>query len=315
WIVWQLLQAAAPENAAIPPEAGAGIPLVERAQSTTGVVTQVTTSLSDEQELGDTLNLPTDMAPAEETVTLTANEEVVLPITPEELELALAAGEEEARTASLENVRAAENDAAALLAANETDTALAEEGEGDADTAGLEAVEEADASDAAEEAVPVLSVADRLNAEALNRLALEEQAPEATPTEDPAEATELASVETGVTDDGIEIVLGDANDTAETVVATPVVDGRTPATIRTAVEPVYPSRCESAADASETVTVRYTVSRYGKVVSPEVTATTNACFNRAALAAISRWDFFPAEENGAAIGDSDRTSRVVFQRP
>ena len=81
------------------------------------------------------------------------------------------------------------------------------------------------------------------------------------------------------------------------------------------VPAVYPSRCESAAADTETVTVRYNVSRFGKVVGPEAIATTNPCFNRAAIASVSRWDFEPATENGNAVSDVGRTSRVVFRRP
>lgn len=318
WIIWQVLQASAPQEAQLAEGASEGIPLVERAQSSTGATIQVTTDLSDEQSLGDSLSLPTDMAPATEPVVTanTGSDEVVLDITTEELERALADGEEAARTASLARVRAAENEAGIETAQLEIPSPSAEEGEGDIDIPAVTTEEET-----AEDAAPVMSEADRLNAEALNRLALEgaggtsteveeEQTP--APAEEGPEA-ELAAAE--LTEDGIAIVPASEDDPAETVVAQPVVDGRVPATIRTAVEAVYPSRCESTAADTETVTVTYSVSRYGKVVNPEVSATSNPCFNRAAIAAVSRWDFFPAEEDGRGITDAGRTSRVVFRRP
>ncbi|RFB04189.1 TonB family protein [Parvularcula marina] len=317
WIVWQILQASAPDKAVLTAEGGEGIPLVERTLSSTGVPDyQMTTSLTDENALGGGLSLPSDAAPAR--VADAGEDDGVLEITAEELERALAAGEEEARSASLANARAAENDGALQVAAVEIPSPLteAEEGEGDIDSAAAETVSEE--TETATEANTGVQSADELNAEALNRLALQNRGTtteEAPATQEETLAEDDTADEPVMTDDGIAIVTADENAPAETVVEETVVASRVPATIRTAIEPVYPSRCESSAAETETVTIRYSVSRYGKVVGPEVASTTNPCFNRAAMAAVSRWDFFPAEEGGASVTDAGRTSRVVFQRP
>ena len=346
WLTWQVLQSSAPDATIAAAEEADGIPLVERARTATGVTYEVGTSLSDDQSLADALPLPEPESVGESTgetelaATSQTGSEVVVPVSPERLERALEAGEEEARSASLASVREAESNAAtpqvpasetpetkwtaeglvaetadaedlslaATAAAGETPTEEATPVEATEATATGES--ESDTLDAAEvpEAVAAAgSDADRLNAEALNRLILESErdTPEsaAAPAPTPEEIVETT------TDDGIDIVLADEN---EQVIE---AAGRTPATIRSAVEPIYPSRCESAASETETVTVRYSVSRYGKVVGPEVVSSTNSCFDRAAVAAVSRWDFFPAEEGGQTVGDSGRTSRVVFQRP
>jgi TonB family protein len=80
------------------------------------------------------------------------------------------------------------------------------------------------------------------------------------------------------------------------------------------VAPVYPSRCEAVAGEVESVTVSFGVSRFGKVVRPQVMESTNACFHAAALSAVSRFSFEPAREEGRAVSASDLTTRVVFRR-
>lgn len=321
WLTWQLLQSSAPSAVETSTDLTEGIPLVERARTATGVTYEVETSLADGNALNSELPLPkpdTDMTASPVADLSAPGDGVIVPVSAEDLERALAAGEEEARTASLENIRQAESAAAGEIpAATEERGAVemaaldteAAEGEGDAALAD-EADTEAAGTEAAETPAQTLS-ADELNAEALNQLAL--RAVEEADARDAAAAiAETTPVD--ITDDGIAIVEGNA---ADVEAAVPVVAdaARTPAAIRTVIEPVYPSRCENGAAETETVTVRYTVSRYGKVVSPEAIASSNPCFNRAAVAAVSRWDFFPAEEGGSAVTDAGRTSRVLFQRP
>ncbi len=125
-------------------------------------------------------------------------------------------------------------------------------------------------------------------------------APETPPA---AEATAGTVVETVV----------DENVGAEAPVEAPAT--AQPPVVRLSVEPVYPSRCETSAAASETVTVGFVVSRYGKVTDASVVESSNRCFNRAALSAISRWDFSPATEAGRAVQSQPRTTRFTFQRP
>ena len=81
------------------------------------------------------------------------------------------------------------------------------------------------------------------------------------------------------------------------------------------VSPVYPRRCERAASEEEVVTVRFSVSRFGRVTNPDIAASTNDCFNDAALSAVSRFGFDPATEGGRAVAETSRTSRIVFRRP
>ena len=93
------------------------------------------------------------------------------------------------------------------------------------------------------------------------------------------------------------------------------VTEETPARLTAPVPPVYPNRCESRARDEETVTVRFNVSRFGKVTGPVVTASSNGCFDRAALAAVSRFGFEPATRDGRPVAEGDRTTRVVFRKP
>jgi TonB family protein len=80
----------------------------------------------------------------------------------------------------------------------------------------------------------------------------------------------------------------------------------------TAVEPVYPPLCEAQAQPIETVTVSYSVSARGRVANPRVAASTNTCFNGAALAALTRWRYDPATVTTA---NARQTNRFIFERP
>ena len=93
------------------------------------------------------------------------------------------------------------------------------------------------------------------------------------------------------------------------------VVAETPAQLTVPVPPVYPTRCESRANDRETVTVRFNVSRFGKVTGPSVIDSSNACFDRAALNAVARFAFEPATRDGRPVPESERTTRVVFRKP
>ena len=103
--------------------------------------------------------------------------------------------------------------------------------------------------------------------------------------------------------------------------AAPVPEARPAPSVRVAavltdpVSPVYPRRCQRNAADEEVVTVAFNVSRFGRVVGPSVASTTNACFDDAALSAVSRFGFSPATEAGRAVGEAGRTSRIVFLKP
>lgn len=154
------------------------------------------------------------------------------------------------------------------------------------------------------EAVDAATSADDLNAaqlDSIDAFDLEVAPINAAPT----------SQEIGITEDGINIVVEEAG-ADENVLAEAAYQ---PAELRLTVEPVYPARCESTAQERETVTITFGVSRYGKVIDPKVVSTTNSCFDRAAIGAVSRWDFDPAQERGRTVVDGPRTTRVVFSKP
>ena len=279
WMIWQVLERSIPQDARMNEEALNGIPLVERERANDDVIIEQRVSLDDTSSQLSGINVP-DLTPV--TPIELPEGEVVLPITAEELEQALAAGEAEAREQALANVRSAEEavEASAELAAASEEILSDDE-------------EDAEAEPEASEPAP--STEGPLSAEELNRRALE------------------AIGRSAAVESATEGEPADSSAQAETSVET--VEARTPAVIRTAVEAVYPSRCESAAAETETVSIRYTVSRFGKVVGPEVVNSSNSCFNRAAIAAVSRWDFFAAQSDGSPVADTGRTSRLVFQKP
>ncbi|MEL7490072.1 MAG: TonB family protein [Pseudomonadota bacterium] len=81
------------------------------------------------------------------------------------------------------------------------------------------------------------------------------------------------------------------------------------------VEPVYPSRCEAGAAATESVTVAFTVTVEGGVASERVVDATNACFERASLNAIRRWRFAPRTVDGAPQAAFEQTVTFPFNKP
>lgn len=66
------------------------------------------------------------------------------------------------------------------------------------------------------------------------------------------------------------------------------------------IPPQYPQRCQRAAGVLETVVVEFNVTPEGNVVSPTVVNTTNACFNQAAMRAVTRWRYQPRVVDGVA---------------
>lgn len=197
----------------------------------------------------------------------------------------------------------ASGDAAAAAVDDQEAALAAEEALADADTALTEDPAE-ETELALESEVPAEEdlTFDPLDAESLNRLQLRGQ--------------DVAAALGGREGPDADTAASDTS-----APATPVLDTETApperrsARVQFAVEPVYPSRCVSSAQEVETVTIRFGVSRSGKVLNPAVANSSNSCFDGAAVAAVSRWDFIPATENGAAVSENGRTTRVSFRRP
>lgn len=81
------------------------------------------------------------------------------------------------------------------------------------------------------------------------------------------------------------------------------------------IEPVYPHRCETGAKDVETVDVAFNITSDGRVAGERVVRSSNACFERAALNAVRRWEFAPRTVDGAARPAYDQRYRFRFDRP
>lgn len=81
------------------------------------------------------------------------------------------------------------------------------------------------------------------------------------------------------------------------------------------VEPVYPRTCDAGAAPVETVEVMFNVTPLGRVAGEQVIASSNPCFNNAALNAVRRWTFEPHQAGGAARAVYDQRRVFTFNRP
>ncbi len=87
------------------------------------------------------------------------------------------------------------------------------------------------------------------------------------------------------------------------------------AQIQERIEPVYPRRCESGAQSSETVEVTFNIGSDGRVAGERVVTSSNPCFDSVALNAIKRWRFSPRTVDGAPRPAYDQRYRFRFDRP
>lgn len=97
--------------------------------------------------------------------------------------------------------------------------------------------------------------------------------------------------------------------------AAPALPAIVEAAVLERIEPVYPPGCEQAAAPVETVDLAFTVTPEGAVVSERVIASSNPCFDRAALNAVKRWRFSPRTIDGAARPAFEQKASVRFERP
>ncbi|MEO1135303.1 MAG: TonB family protein [Pseudomonadota bacterium] len=81
------------------------------------------------------------------------------------------------------------------------------------------------------------------------------------------------------------------------------------------VDPVYPRSCAPAAQASESVTVAFTITAAGRISGERIAGSSNACFDEAALNALRRWRFAPRTVDGIPRPAYDQTRVFRFERP
>ena len=103
-----------------------------------------------------------------------------------------------------------------------------------------------------------------------------------------------------------------AAETPAPVVSEPVL---VEAEVQNQVPPIYPSRCQSRAEEQEVIIVSFDITTRGQTANPRISSSTNNCFNRAALSAISRWTFTPATRDGVPTSTFGRSMRFNFQLP
>ena len=318
WCAWQILQAVAPEEAALP----SGYPIADRTE-VESVEYEVTTSLEEELEMRPPERLEDDAAIA---------------AAPRQVGALAPLGEGEPSTSSAE----------ADQPTAEAEARTAQQAVPDALPSLLPRVlappraDRANSSDAVRTAAqaeePTPGPPARTTADLNERLLLEtmaESAPSrasrdaAVPAAGPITARAAPGArEESTGDDRSDPQIRPRPATRPTTtmpvearpVAPPTADPApepdvSPARLTQTVPPVYPNRCESRASRQETVTVRFNVSRFGRVVSPVVQETSNRCFDRAALAAVTRFGFEPATRDGRPVPENGRTTRVVFRKP
>ncbi len=78
------------------------------------------------------------------------------------------------------------------------------------------------------------------------------------------------------------------------------------------VAPAYPERCR-ARGAEGSVLVQFDVAADGSVASPMIIESSDSCFDRTVLKAVSGWKYPPASRNGKAVPRYGLIERFSFQ--
>ena len=76
--------------------------------------------------------------------------------------------------------------------------------------------------------------------------------------------------------------------------------------------PRFPGRCQKGASADNYVTILFDVTEKGRTTNLRVTDTTNSCFNKAAIGAVSKWRYRPIEIDDQRFGRTDVDTIISF---
>ncbi len=85
------------------------------------------------------------------------------------------------------------------------------------------------------------------------------------------------------------------------------------ASLSSSVAPAYPEPCAAGAAPLETVTVLFDIAVDGRPENARVIASSNACFEDAALAALSQWRFSPRMVGGAPAVAAGKRATLNFR--
>lgn len=81
------------------------------------------------------------------------------------------------------------------------------------------------------------------------------------------------------------------------------------------VPPDYPERCYGSASTRDIVRIEFDISETGTPTGAHVIESTNACFNKAALASIESWRYAPKVQDGKFVARPSVRTYFIFDRP
>ncbi|MFQ5563165.1 MAG: energy transducer TonB [Parvularculaceae bacterium] len=79
------------------------------------------------------------------------------------------------------------------------------------------------------------------------------------------------------------------------------------------IPPQYPERCQSRAEARESVVLEFDVTPEGQTTNIKVIDTTNSCFNRAASRSVERWKYQPKMVDNEAQWRRSVVTQITFE--